>query len=800
MRKIFGKSHLSSCMDKDIRGQTVSIGGISVSIEGKIAEGGFSYVYLTRCNRTNTLMALKRQFINEPRLLEACRREAEITRTLGNHANIVHFIASSIQPLGDGVYEYLLLTKYYRGSVLQLMNERLVENRHLSVNEILHIFSSACCAVARLHQCQSPVIHRDLKVENLLLDDDGNCALCDFGSATTRVLSLSTHPYNVVEEEITRFTTLSYRSPEMVDLYSSQPITTKADIWVFRLYMSISAVFTSLFANDAAFGVGCDVVQVVLFFVAVQRKRFCHTKRQFQFSIRTRLFDRNTSPDWYAYMLEPDCNLRPDIFQVCWLLFQLIGRECPVKNLNNVAVPDFAHAVAALNKGQQRRAAEATTNNNGEPLTIFNSAQIYGTTNLHQSDVSTSSTTVTPRQRPKPAQIPSPSITLLVESKGPWKKAATKDIPMKKSVFVECNPSVCQSQEKHSQSSDDDLPVQSVVQYANNNNNNNTPAAERSRENTVPLRSAGESGHRRNTSDPFVGCGGESNHLSAFRPYRSERQVCDTRNPFDIDDACFGHRFDELPRRRQGSLSNISNVRSENLTTEIDDSDPFRGAPIEFESCKPSSNRCQRRFHAGHYTKLVDTEESDTIFSKNFPKSTNTTTEEIDSVGSASDLQERMRNNSSSSSGSRMTNSSAELDDALPTAQSDDDRDIDDEHNLPSDPEQETSGQVPLLADDDDDGELAEMAATQLTFYNSTKHFSPTIFNTEVNDVFMNAPFDKTASSTSSPFRRPHRPDHDVSSGRLYSANDVKPAAITTSKLGSAFVNSSFQGDDVYRL
>ncbi|KRZ54386.1 AP2-associated protein kinase 1 [Trichinella nativa] len=781
MRKIFGKSHLSSCMDKDIRGQTVSIGGISVSIEGKIAEGGFSYVYLTRCNRTNTLMALKRQFINEPRLLEACRREAEITRTLGNHANIVHFIASSIQPLGDGVYEYLLLTKYYRGSVLQLMNERLVENRHLSVNEILHIFSSACCAVARLHQCQSPVIHRDLKVENLLLDDDGNCALCDFGSATTRVLSLSTHPYNVVEEEITRFTTLSYRSPEMVDLYSSQPITTKADIWALGV-MLYKLCYFSLPFNESAF--------------AIQNASFSFPSEPV-YSIEIQAL--------IAYMLEPDCNLRPDIFQVCWLLFQLIGRECPVKNLNNVAVPDFAHAVAALNKGQQRRAAEATTNNNGEPLTIlrFNSAQIYGTTNLHQSDVSTSSTTVTPRQRPKPAQIPSPSITLLVESKGPWKKAATKDIPMKKSVFVECNPSVCQSQEKHSQSSDDDLPVQSVVQYANNNNNNNTPAAERSRENTVPLRSAGESGHRRNTSDPFVGCGGESNHLSAFRPYRSERQVCDTRNPFDIDDACFGHRFDELPRRRQGSLSNISNVRSENLTTEIDDSDPFRGAPIEFQSYdygRPSSNRCQRRFHAGHYTKLVDTEESDTIFSKNFPKSTNTTTEEIDSVGSASDLQERMRNNSSSSSGSRMTNSSAELDDALPTAQSDDDRDIDDEHNLPSDPEQETSGQVPLLADDDDDGELAEMAATQLTFYNSTKHFSPTIFNTEVNDVFMNAPFDKTASSTSSPFRRPHRPDHDVSSGRLYSANDVKPAAITTSKLGSAFVNSSFQGDDVYRL
>ena len=29
-----------------------------------------------------------------------------------------------------------------------------------------------------------------------------------------------------------RYTTVSYRSPEMVDLYSGKMITTKADIWV----------------------------------------------------------------------------------------------------------------------------------------------------------------------------------------------------------------------------------------------------------------------------------------------------------------------------------------------------------------------------------------------------------------------------------------------------------------------------------------------------------------------------------------------------------------------------------------
>ena len=34
------------------------------------------------------------------------------------------------------------------------------------------------------------------------------------------------------EEEIARFTTLAYRAPEMVSLFSGNTITTKADIWV----------------------------------------------------------------------------------------------------------------------------------------------------------------------------------------------------------------------------------------------------------------------------------------------------------------------------------------------------------------------------------------------------------------------------------------------------------------------------------------------------------------------------------------------------------------------------------------
>ena len=48
------------------------------------------------------------------------------------------------------------------GSVIQLMNDRI--GMGLSEREILRIFCDVCEAVSRLHHCQTPIIHRDLKV------------------------------------------------------------------------------------------------------------------------------------------------------------------------------------------------------------------------------------------------------------------------------------------------------------------------------------------------------------------------------------------------------------------------------------------------------------------------------------------------------------------------------------------------------------------------------------------------------------------------------------------------------------
>jgi serine/threonine protein kinase len=51
---------------------------------------------------------------------------------------------------------------YHKVTVLQMMNDRLESG--FSQEEILKIFCDICKSVSRLHHCQTPIIHRDLKV------------------------------------------------------------------------------------------------------------------------------------------------------------------------------------------------------------------------------------------------------------------------------------------------------------------------------------------------------------------------------------------------------------------------------------------------------------------------------------------------------------------------------------------------------------------------------------------------------------------------------------------------------------
>lgn len=171
---------------KDVKGQSL-IGKVfqvskqlSVTVEDVIAEGmtdincsfvmnvmsfvlagGFAIVFLVKAPNGNRY-ALKRMHVNNDNDLAACRREIQIVSTLNGHKNIIGYVDSCISHTGNGVYEVLLLMPFYKTHVLQLMNDKLQTG--FSEAEVLAIFCDTCEAVSRLHHCQTPIIHRDLKV------------------------------------------------------------------------------------------------------------------------------------------------------------------------------------------------------------------------------------------------------------------------------------------------------------------------------------------------------------------------------------------------------------------------------------------------------------------------------------------------------------------------------------------------------------------------------------------------------------------------------------------------------------
>uniref|UniRef100_A0A8D2IUQ7 Cyclin-G-associated kinase n=1 Tax=Varanus komodoensis TaxID=61221 RepID=A0A8D2IUQ7_VARKO len=221
----------------DFVGQAVEMGDMKLRIRRVIAEGGFAFVYEAQDLGSGKEYALKRLLSNEEEKNKAIIQEVCFMKKLSGHPNIVQFCsAASIgkEESDTGQGEFLLLTELCRGQLVEFLT-KAESKGPLSCDTVLKIFYQTCRAVQHMHKQKPPIIHRDLKIENMLMSNQGTIKLCDFGSATTVAhypdYSWSAQKRATVEDEITRNTTPMYRTPEIIDLYSNFPIDEKQDIW-----------------------------------------------------------------------------------------------------------------------------------------------------------------------------------------------------------------------------------------------------------------------------------------------------------------------------------------------------------------------------------------------------------------------------------------------------------------------------------------------------------------------------------------------------------------------------------------
>lgn len=155
--------------------------------------------------------------------------------------------------LKDSGYEVFLLMEYCQGGgLIDFMNTRL--QHRLTEPEILKIFGDVAEGVACMHYLKPPLLHRDLKVENVLIAFSGSSKiykLCDFGSAAPpRPAASNAAEGRLIEDDIQRHTTMQYRSPEMIDVYRRQPIDEKSDIWALGVLLYKLCYYTTPFEEQ----------------------------------------------------------------------------------------------------------------------------------------------------------------------------------------------------------------------------------------------------------------------------------------------------------------------------------------------------------------------------------------------------------------------------------------------------------------------------------------------------------------------------------------------------------------------
>uniref|UniRef100_H3DQI1 Protein kinase domain-containing protein n=1 Tax=Tetraodon nigroviridis TaxID=99883 RepID=H3DQI1_TETNG len=164
----------------------------------------------------------------------------------------------------------------------------------------------------------------------------------------------------------TRYTTLSYRAPEMVNLYSGKMITTKADIWAM----------------------GCLLYKLCFFTLPFGESQVAICDGSFTIPDNSRY-----SQDMHClirYMLEPDPEKRPDIYQISYIAFRMARRHCPVPNLHNSHIPTKLP----------------------EPIKTSEAVAKKSQIKARLTDpVPTTETSIAPRQRPKAGQAQPLSIS-----------------------------------------------------------------------------------------------------------------------------------------------------------------------------------------------------------------------------------------------------------------------------------------------------------------------------------------------------------------------------------------------------
>lgn len=188
-------------------------------IKEVIGGGGMANVYLAHdmiLDRDVAVKVLRLDFANDEEFIRRFRREAQSATSL-DHPNIV-----SIYDIGEEDDIYYIVMEHVSGKTLKQYIQQFAPIEQYNTVEIMQQLTSA---IAHAHE--NGIIHRDIKPQNILIDDYGTIKVTDFGIA----MALSS---TTITQTNSLLGSVHYLSPEQA---RGSLATKKSDVYALGIVM-----------------------------------------------------------------------------------------------------------------------------------------------------------------------------------------------------------------------------------------------------------------------------------------------------------------------------------------------------------------------------------------------------------------------------------------------------------------------------------------------------------------------------------------------------------------------------------